>query len=509
MAQPAAAQATPTGPPGEPRPVSRPPSQTGSATIRPAADPDWKAHVGWDGKFHPLNDVTYGQRPEAKKLRKIVEKSFIIPAWLADIESLEWAGYYKHTRRLRSIALSLSSDLSVAGVTSVTDDEDLSFDVQESLAFILHIPRHAIALKTHLDLEPVEADRRHPIDTLGSLVWDLQSDERVVYRTERKLAIPCPQTQARRENMGQVQPDACAFIYFPIIAPPVAARAALSTTADHRFAPHWVTEYKRDCNELDSKHQVAEGLVSALYQRRAYGFPDHFVFGSAHYDQTTIEVVAATWVPSAEPVHPAAPSQEAKTASAVPPEEQKANPPGNSLPGTTSSPPKTGKEVIGANASLTIQEATKYNKVLHINWFGIRLLTRMQIVMYSIAKYDMTAAENMLKLYLLMRHTLTLAAKYKDEIVKDDCARVRELQKEAKEFYQWPPPPPPPRSDEGTKRQRTGGSEYSHSLDTVLEHKRTDMTIDPYEGSDYSSDSEEFEPPNDAGPLRRIAGEGW
>ncbi|EUC57879.1 hypothetical protein RSOL_232790, partial [Rhizoctonia solani AG-3 Rhs1AP] len=242
----------------------------------------------------------------------------------------------------------------------------------------------------------------------------------------------------------------------------------------HRFAPHWVTEYKRDRNELDSKRQVAEGLVSALYQRRAYGFPDHFVFGSAHYDQTTIEVVAATWVPSAEPVHPAARSQEAKTASAVPPEDAKANPPGNSLQegDTTSSPPKAGKE----------------------------------IVVFSIAKYDMTAVQEMLQLYLLMRHTLTLVGKYKGEIVKDRHARVFELLKEAKEFYRWPPPPPHPRSDKGTERQRTGGSE-SNSFASVSERQSDGMSIEPYEDSDCNSDSEELEPSNDAGPTRRIVGE--
>ncbi|CAE6479289.1 unnamed protein product [Rhizoctonia solani] len=33
------------------------------------------------------------------------------------------------------------------------------------------------------------------------------------------------------------------------------------------------------------------------------------------------------------------------------------------------------------------------------------------------------------------------------------------------------------------------------------------MSIDPYEDSDDSFDSEELEPPNDAGPTRKMAGE--
>ncbi|KEP45135.1 hypothetical protein V565_313450 [Rhizoctonia solani 123E] len=467
--------------------MSRAQSQEGSATWS-GADPEWIEYVGWDGEFHPLDDVTYHRRPEAENLKKIVEKSLIAPAWMANIESPEWAVYNKG--RLRHATLHLSLNMPLAEFTFKNDDEELSFDVQESLAFILHIPRHAAALKLHCsDIKPVEADRRHPVDTLGFLVWNLQSDGRVVYRTERKLAIPCLPTQ---ENTGQVQSDACAFIYLPLTTPPVAARAALSTTADNRFAPHWVTEYKRDHDELGSKDQVAEGLVSALYQRRAYGFPNHFVFGSAHYSRTTIEVLAATWVRSDEFADPGARSQGAKTASAVSPEDPKTNPADNSLQqgDRTSRPPKTGKENTDANASLTIKDIKKYNK----------------IVMFSIAKYDMTAVENMLQLYLLMRHTLTLAQQYADEVEKDRHIRVRELMKEAKEIYDWPPPPRP-KPDEGMKRQRTGRSNFSPAFSATPESKRDDMSIEPYDDSNYSSDSEELEPPNDTGPLLRVAGE--
>ncbi|EUC60788.1 hypothetical protein RSOL_365300 [Rhizoctonia solani AG-3 Rhs1AP] len=393
-------------------------------------------------------------------------------------------------------ALNLSLNMPLAGFTFKEDDEELSFDVQESLGLILQIPRHATALETYfLAIEPVEAERRHPMDTLGSLVWDLQSEERVLYRTERKLAIPCLPTQAgqaRRENSGEVQPDACAFIYLPISEPPGIAQAALCTTADYRFAPHWVTEYKRDHDRLDSRRQVTEGLVSALYQRRAFGFPNHFVFGTAHYLRTTIEVVAATWVRSAEPAEPAARSQEATTMSSVLHEDQKNNPPGNSLQegDATSSPSKTSDEVRGANTTLTIKDIKKYNK----------------IVIYTIATYNMRKTGDMLQLYLLMRHTLALAQQYKDEIVKDGYSRVHHLMREAKEFYKWPPPPRP-QSDRVAKRQRTGGSsEYSKSLASVPENQHN-ASIDPYGDSDYSSDSEELEPPHDAGPTRKIAGE--
>ncbi|EUC59251.1 hypothetical protein RSOL_305060, partial [Rhizoctonia solani AG-3 Rhs1AP] len=84
MSQPAAAKATPAGHLVESRPVLRAPSRAGSATSRVGADPDWLDHVQWDGEFYPLDDVT-DERPEVENLKKIVEKSIIVPKWLADI----------------------------------------------------------------------------------------------------------------------------------------------------------------------------------------------------------------------------------------------------------------------------------------------------------------------------------------------------------------------------------------------------------------------------------------
>lgn len=36
-------------------------------------------------------------------------------------------------------------------------------------------------------------------------------------------------------------------------------------------------------------------MVSGLYQRRALGFKDHFVFGMAHHSTRLLDVFAATW----------------------------------------------------------------------------------------------------------------------------------------------------------------------------------------------------------------------
>lgn len=44
-----------------------------------------------------------------------------------------------------------------------------------------------------------------------------------------------------------------------------------------------------------SERQVLIGMVSALYQRRALGFPGHFVFGISHRRGCNVNVLAARW----------------------------------------------------------------------------------------------------------------------------------------------------------------------------------------------------------------------
>ncbi|KDN36315.1 hypothetical protein RSAG8_10937, partial [Rhizoctonia solani AG-8 WAC10335] len=480
---------------------SRAESQAGSRTTsRAGVNPNWMEYVRWDGEFRSLNDAAYNQLPEVKELRELVKKSFTVPAWIANIESPQLASY-KSPERLGAIVQFLSDEVSTRKYIKDKDDLELSVDVQESLPFILHIRLQVDALQKHAStLEPMEADRRHPVDTLGSLVWDRQSDGLMVYRAERKLAIPHHITNKKPNNtprLSDTQPDACAFITMLDFQDlPVGSTTALSCfpraesiDPEYRYALHWVTEFKRDHDDAVSKSQVVEGLVSALYQRRAFGFPNHFVFGTAHHSRTVLEVLAATWVPSDEPVDTGAPSQEANTKNVVPPENQSNDTTGNLSRGDdpASDPPKTGERVAGVNANPATKDIMKYNK----------------IVVYSIAKYSMLSTPLLLELYLLMRHTRALAQQYKNEIMKDGRNRIRQLLEEAKEFYQWSPPPRP--KPAGPKRQKLG-SETNLAPMAEEEHG---MYVDSYQNSDSGSgsDSEEPESLSDAGPMRRIRGE--
>ncbi|CAE6474060.1 unnamed protein product [Rhizoctonia solani] len=459
-------------------------SQSGTGAI---SFTTWTRHVRWDGEFRQLDDDTYGHLPHVKKLRELVQKPFIVPAWLANIKSAQYDPYCKRMECYRKYVGGLSKAAAVSKYTKNTDDARLSFEVEESLPLILHIRHHAVSLLHSLDLEPMEADRRHPVDTLGSLVWDFQSGAHVIYRTERTLQIPRPSDK----HPSYTKPDACSFIPIPNGPAALALRELLpalscfprtgSAPAECGYVVHWVTDFKHHHSEAASRHQVVKGLVSALYQRRALGFPNHIVFGTAHHSRTVLEVLAATWVPSDEPVNTEALAQEAKTNSPVPSAGQANDLPVNSPRGGdgVGSDFETGETVTDAHTTLTVKDIKKYNK----------------IVVYTIATFPMSNTESMLDLYLFMRLTRTLAEQYKDEIEKDDGAQISQLSEEAGDIYKWAPPPLQP----SRKRQRSDA--WGSQLSSTDEKEDDDF---------YSkSDLEELDSLSDVnpGPSRTITGE--
>ncbi|KAG8726029.1 hypothetical protein FRC11_000983, partial [Ceratobasidium sp. 423] len=261
----------------------------------------WAQHVRWDTPIRSLDDPAYNHLPEAKKLRELVQQSFTIPAWLVDLQSPQYDPYRRTERFWLVIKLKFShSRFSAPAYTHDKEDKSLATDVEECFPNLLQIVRHASTLKS-TGPDPMEADWRHSMDTLGTLIWDIQSSG-LIYRLERQLQMPGP--------FSSTKPDACTFIVMTADTDPPAliegdiqpALSCLATTVGSPPEPgyilHWVTEFKPHHDEKPSKCQVVQGLVSALYQRRALGFPKHFVFGTAHHSRTVLEVLAATWVPS-------------------------------------------------------------------------------------------------------------------------------------------------------------------------------------------------------------------
>ncbi|CAE6511545.1 unnamed protein product [Rhizoctonia solani] len=283
MSQPQEGQASP-------RARSRRISQAESTAARRR----WARHVGWDVKIRPLNDAEYDSLPKVKKLRELVQRSFTVPAWLANPELPQYDLYRLHTNHLR-------------------------------------------------------IDAKRLVDG--------------------------------------------------------------------------VTEF--NCLERISKHQVVDGLVSAPYQRRVLGFPNHFVFGTAHFYKTDLEVLAATWVPP-EPIDPGAGSMQ-DPQSSVPPVNQEYDPTADlSLKGDTEGGmPKADQKLV--DAGLMIKDIKKYNKT----------------VVCSIATYRVGRVQDLLQLYLLMRVTRIAAYEYREEIMERGKTLMNELSEEAKETYEWPPLPLP------------------------------------------------------------------
>ncbi|CAE7127198.1 unnamed protein product [Rhizoctonia solani] len=461
----------------------------------------WAEAVGWDGDFRALDDDAYKDSSEVKKLKELIKARFIVPKWLADINSPKYA-YFNGMECFREGARILARRVAKSEYEKI-DNEKLSTDVEECLPSILQILRHVQNLKAKSSLLAVEADRRHPVDMLGSLVWDLQSEGRVFYRAEHRLQIP----HTTQKNITYVVPDACAFV--PIsdtiadsIPPPL--RPGLTCFSSTETGPpnygyilHWVTEFKGGSQVAKSRHQVVEGLVAALYQRRAFGFPNHLIFGTAHHSYTTLEVLAATWVRS-EPTDAATGSTQGasakSTALAV---GQASIPSGSGSRGVDATGHESKANEGTENAILTIEEIKKYNK----------------IVVYTIAEFSMDYIPHLLELYLIMRHTWILVQEYQNDVQKHSVTLIRKLATQAKDNYTWAPQPRP------SKRRRTG-SDTSRYMPSVTEGQNEEaddheyeednedgMSVDPDDSSDSASDPQELDSLSSPGPTHIISGE--
>ncbi|KAH7334365.1 hypothetical protein B0J17DRAFT_631152 [Rhizoctonia solani] len=225
----------------------------------------WAQHVRWDALVRTLDDDAYDNLPKAKHY-----------------ESPQYDLYCRHTQRFRDDVEALVYKVSISKYVKGKDDLSLAADVAEYLPYVLHIFRQANALRSYRtrSSEVLEADKRHPIDMLGSLVWDIQSDG---FMLERKLQIPGP-----LDHYAWVKPDACVSI--PIHSDPALHASRPSPLYFPRagtagpeccFILYWVTEFERGHDQEASRRLVVEGIVSALYQRRAFGLPNRFVFGTA------------------------------------------------------------------------------------------------------------------------------------------------------------------------------------------------------------------------------------
>ncbi|GAB1526800.1 hypothetical protein RhiTH_009972 [Rhizoctonia solani] len=165
---------------------------------------------------------------------------------------------------------------------------------------------------------------------------------------------------------------------------------------------HWVTEYKK--SDLAAvQRQVYYGMVSSLWQRRALGRMEDFVFGAAHNEQDLM-VYAARW--EMIPVE-----QSGEIARDI------------NHPDTPAEGP--------SNFATTQPRQRTSTDVRH---------SAPPIVVYEIATYQTVNLNHMIQFYLLMRASRHLARQYQEEILRTPFIDIKEMAEE-QGLYNWFSPP--------------------------------------------------------------------
>jgi hypothetical protein len=121
----------------------------------------------------------------------------------------------------------------------------------------------------------------------------------LAFRLECRLQLP----RSNAEPVPETLVDSATLCKIPLLAEAVLEmdksferlfNSPVREGAGHIL--HWVTEYKREGLRLeeDVVRQTMMAISSGLYQRRALGFPGHYVFGTAH-SGSRLRVFAGTW----------------------------------------------------------------------------------------------------------------------------------------------------------------------------------------------------------------------
>ncbi|KAF8602045.1 hypothetical protein BDV93DRAFT_524261 [Ceratobasidium sp. AG-I] len=263
------------------------------------------------------------------------------------------------------------------------EDNDTNSNLHLAMPVILETCGHLRMLcADHLRFHYTEADFRWPINHLMQFVWKSSNKDLMKVFLERVLALP--------STVGADFPSLCSTTIAdsvtcislglePLAAISYDTRSIYScfpTATSVLLLPHCIIDVKTpEIDEVVSDRQVLFGMVSALYQRRALGFPQQFVFGISHGSGSFVYVYAARWE--------------------------------NVGVGrlTERSPQPSGPSVhpIGAlqgPADIDTQE----------------LDASEEIRKYFLGGFDLRRAYYAVRFYLLMRATMSLAKDYKDAI---------------------------------------------------------------------------------------------
>ncbi|KAF8703693.1 hypothetical protein RHS03_06176, partial [Rhizoctonia solani] len=342
------------------------------------------------------------------QITDMVDESLQLPAWLFDPNS----HYYQTFESVYPGRLH-RWNLRRPATNSEPQNESTSKDLVHALHHILYVQdRHAVlsGSECHKKIHS-ESDLRQPLDRLAAHVWCTEVGTRDGFCFRSECTVKLPNTNIVRIADSTV--DSILFLFnpnpqnsgsFKVIPTPV--RAGLTCTTDMVDTlelVHWVTEYKK--SDLAAvQRQVYYGMVSSLWQRRALGRMEDFVFGAAHNEQDLV-VYAARWemIPveqsgeiARDINHPDTPAEGPSNFTATQPRQR------TSTDVRHSAPPV--------------------------------------IVVYEIATYQTVNLNHMIQFYLLMRASRHLAGQYQEEILRTPFIDVKEMAEE-QGLYNWFSPP--------------------------------------------------------------------
>ncbi|KAF8597749.1 hypothetical protein BDV93DRAFT_561976 [Ceratobasidium sp. AG-I] len=235
-----------------------------------------------------------------KVLQELLAASRTLPGWAAEKSSDIYEPFKPLFGPMVSNLARNAAERPPMAPDDLTDNA-LNTNLANALFPILSISKHFCYIAPKLGLvtgEPSEADLRTPLDQLANLVWSFEGVPGLSHLLDRKLQLP---------GAGSI-PDMLAASTAHFSVPSLegfsqllpAAQRPFSTLIDARVDKlqvlHWATDYKPDGaqHEEAAERQVMMAMVSGLYQRRALGFLEHFVFGAAH-SGNLLRVLAGAW----------------------------------------------------------------------------------------------------------------------------------------------------------------------------------------------------------------------
>ncbi|KAG8735529.1 hypothetical protein FRC12_018027 [Ceratobasidium sp. 428] len=415
--------------------------------------------------------------PEAlpEPLVTMVKESKRIPKWVFDEESK----HYCHFKLRYPIEMDYFDRRRNEGREEPSDPTAADLLV-DAFPYILSISeQHRDLWESGNALFVNERNLRQPIDSLTTQIWCSKPGSREGFKSRLECKLKLPSTEAVK--IQDCIADSVTFLYFPSLPIQMFSlelrKGLACTSIEPQFLElvHWVTEFK--LVDLDGvRRQICYGMVSSLWQRRAIGRMNDFVFGTAHA-ATSMTVYAARWerVESmeqpTEPGNVSSPNVAAganKTTSDEHELSMSASPIGSRS--------KSGSGEKNVTTSSTISSQAGDSRERH------------QIKIYKIGEYTTLDAVQMTEYYLLLRASIGIANGYLDEVLSD-TGFAEKAQARAQAFG-WPFPP-----KSNTKSHTNSGShqdmEYIPEQLGASGSRGASLVADPAEETSWSKEWEE------------------